>query len=585
MNTGIIRGTPVSTGIARGRAVVLGEGGMATAPRRTIAESEVGAELAKFQAALLEASNTLAVIQKDVLAKIGPREAAIFDAQILMLRDPAFIGEVQTRCAGGHINVEAAVAEVIQRFTRMFGAIDDVYMRERAADVRDVGRRVLDILLKQQTAATPLPDDAILVAPELLPSDTARMNLAATRGVVTERGGKTSHAAILTRSLGLPAVIGAEGATSRIRNGDSLIVDGTAGTIFINPRRDVAQEYERLATQLRADREELKEIVDLPACTLDGVTVRIAANIGKAADAEAAALFRADGVGLYRTEFTFLIRDQSPTPDEQFAIYETVAARLAPREVVLRILDLGSDKALPYLPLPAEANPALGLRGVRLLLKHRALLDSQLEAILRLRAIHNVAICIPGVSGPEEIRAVRAALADAGERLRQAGVPCGETIRLGAMIETPAAAILTREIAREADFLSIGTNDLIQHLLTADRTSHEMLEYYDPLHPAVLRTIHGIVEAAMLENRPVTVCGEMAGNPACTALLVGLGVRSLSVTPGEVLEIKRTVRALNSAGARELATELLALPTAAAIREKLAAAAARPGSPTPRALL
>lgn len=571
MNSGVIRGTAVSTGIARGAAVVLGERGLATAPRRTIAEAEVGGELAKFQAALREATNTLTALQQDVLAKIGRREAAIFDAQILMLRDPAFITEVQTRCTTRHINIEAAVAEVIQRFTQMFGAIDDVYMRERAADVRDVGRRVLDILLAQHGSASELPAGSILVAPELLPSDTARMNLEAVRGIVTERGGKTSHTAILTRSLGLPAVVGAEGATLRIRNGDTLIVDGTAGSIFINPRASVAQEYERLETQLRAYREELKELVDLPATTLDGVTVRIAANIGKAADAEAAALFHADGVGLYRTEFNFLIRDRCPTADEQLAIYETVAGRLAPQQVVLRILDLGSDKALPYFPLPQEANPALGLRGVRLLLKHRALLDPQLEAVIRLHATHNVAICLPCISGLEEIHAVREAIGDARERVRAGGHACRDGLQLGAMIETPAAAVLARDLAREVDFLSVGTNDLIQHLLMADRSSHEMLEYYDPLHPAVVRTLRAILDAAALENKPVTVCGEMAGNPAYTALLLGLGVRSLSVTPGEVLEIKRTVRGLRTGDARALANTLLQLPTAAAIHERLTA--------------
>jgi phosphotransferase system enzyme I (PtsI) len=561
MNARIIRGAPVSAGIGRGPAVVLGEGGLAAVPQRAIDEAGVGGELAKFQAALHEATQALTTLQQTVLARVGHREASIFDAQLLMLRDPAFISEVQTCCATRRMNIEAAVAEVTQRFTAMFAAIDDMYMRERAADVRDVGRRVLDILLKQQASAIAIPDGSILVAPELLPSDTAHMDLAVVRGIVTERGGKTSHAAILTRSLGIPAVIGAEGATTKIRSGDLLIVDGTAGTVFVHPGPAVTQEYDRLEANLRTYRESLKEVIDLPAQTTDGVAIRIAANIGKAADAEAAVLFRAEGVGLYRTEFNFLIREHCPTPDEQLAIYETVVQRLAPQEVVLRILDLGSDKALPYLPLPFETNPALGLRGIRLLLKHRALLDAQLEAVLRLRAQHPVSLCLPGVTGVEDIRAIRVALAEARARLRGTAHACEAPLRLGAMIETPSAAVLTREIAREVDFLSVGTNDLIQHLLTADRTSSEMLAYYDPIHPAVLRTLKWIVDAAAAEGKPLTVCGEMAGNAAYTAPLLGLGVRSLSVTPGEILEIKRAIRSLHLGAATALAADLLRLGT------------------------
>ncbi|MBE2214766.1 MAG: phosphoenolpyruvate--protein phosphotransferase [Opitutaceae bacterium] len=580
MNTTVIRGAPVSSGIARGLAVVLSEGGLATAPRRTIDETEVGTELAKFQAALREATQTLTALQQDVLLKVGRREAAIFDAQILMLRDPAFISEVQTRCATKRLNIEAAVSEVVQRFTEMFGAIDDVYMRERAADVRDVGRRVLDILLKQQTAVVSIPEGSIVVAPELLPSETARMNLGAIRGLVTERGGKTSHTAILTRSLGIPAVIGAAQATTLIRSGDALIVDGTAGTVFVNPRPAVVAEYERLEAHLRSYREELREQIDLPAETPDGTRVHLAANIGKAADADAAALFRADGIGLYRTEFNFLIRDRCPTADEQLVIYETVIARIAPREVVLRLLDLGSDKALPYFPLPAEPNPALGLRGLRLLLAHRALLDAQLEAVLRLAPQHAVALSLPGVTGPEDVRAIRGALEDVRARLREAGCACRDRLRLGAMIETPAAAMLTGPIAREVDFLSVGTNDLIQYVLAADRTSHEMLAHYDPLHPAVLRTLKAIVDAAAAESKPVSICGEMAGNSAYTAILLGLGVRSLSVTPGEILEIKRCVRALRLPEATALAADLLRLDTPDEVRARLAATSVpRPRDP------
>jgi len=568
--TGMIKGLAVSAGIARGTAVVVSDEAHLAVPRRAITEAEVEVELAKFAAALGVAEQTLAALQKEVLERIGKREADIFEAQKLMLRDPSFVSEVSSRCSSERINVEAALADVIERFVRMFEEIDDDYVRHRAGDVLDVGRRVLGILLKQ-TLPGPwiFPEGKILVASELLASTTARLDLKTIRAVVTERGGKTSHASILTRSLGIPAVIAAKDATKRIRTGDALIVDGLAGTVFVNPKGPVLKEYTKLEGEFRAYQNALKDFVDLPAITQDGVTVRLCANIGKLADAEAAFLCRAEGIGLYRTEFGFLIRDQCPTPDEQFQIYETVAARMHPREVVIRLLDVGGDKTLPYFPLAQEANPSLGLRGTRLLLKHQELLKSQLGAILRVSANHPVAVLFPAITSLEEVLESKKVFEQVKAALKLEGQPFNLNIRVGAMIEIPSAAMMAKQIAHEVDFLSIGTNDLIQYLLAADRASPEMTAYYEPLHPAVLQTLKWVIAAAHTEGKDVAICGEMAGNMAYTELLLGMGARSFSVTPGEILEIKRVVRSLSVHNAEPLAAKALGMGTVQEIKHCL----------------
>jgi len=323
----------------------------------------------------------------------------------------------------------------------------------------------------------------------------------------------------------------------------------------------VRREYARLQAAFAAYRDSLDEMRDVPAVTADGVTVELSANIGKIADAETAVLFEAEGVGLYRTEFNFLVCDRFPTEEEQYRIYAGVADRMRPRPVVIRALDLGSDKALPYFPRPAEANPALGQRGTRLLLRHPDLLRAQLGAILRVGATHPVRVLLPMIGAVEEVIAVKTILEDVKDRLRRERVPFDANLPVGVMIETAAAAIVAGDLAEEADFLSVGTNDLVQYVLSADRTSEDMIAYHEPLHPAVVRTIHAVVTAARTAGKKLSVCGEMAGNAAYTELLLGLGVRSLSVTPGEILAIKKVVRSITLARAGQLAARVLELKT------------------------
>ncbi|MCC6849272.1 MAG: phosphoenolpyruvate--protein phosphotransferase [Deltaproteobacteria bacterium] len=563
----MLKGVAVSRGIAEGAAYVLDDAVPLAVPRRTIDDGAVASELARFAAALDEAEACLREVRDDLERQIGSEEARVFEADMLLLRDPTFSRRVTEHCAARKINVEAAVADVVEELALGFAALDDVYFRERAADVRDVGRRVLERLLTHRCEhPRHLPDGVILVAVELLPSATARVNLQAVRGIVTERGGRTSHTSILTRSLGIPGVVAVAEAVRRIKSGDTLIVDGMAGSVHVNPSPRVRDDYARSQAEFLAYRNSLAEIVALPAETADGAAVELSANVGKIADAEAAMLFEADGVGLYRTEFGFLVRDRFPSATEQHRMYEAVVDRLRSRPAVIRLLDVGSDKPLSYFPMAEEPNPALGRRGTRLLLRHPDLLRAQLEAILRLSATHAVSVLLPMIGAVEEVVEVKAVMADVAAGLRRAKVPCNSGLPVGAMIETPAAAVLARELAQEVDFLSVGTNDLVQYLLSADRTSETMTAYYEPLHPAVLRTLHAVVEAGRAAGKKTSVCGEMAGNPAYAELLLGLGVRSFSVTPGEILEIKKVIRAASLARARQLAARVLTLRTVEEIK-------------------
>ena len=568
--SGMILGLAVSPGIARGTAHLIQDAGRILVPRRDVKDGDINAEVSKFDAATREAEENLLALQKDVRQKIGKREAEIFGAQILLLHDPSLRNEVAGRCRAEKINVEAALAGAIDKFAGMFVQLEDSYFREKASDIRDVGKRLLNLLLKrQQEESLNPPEGAIVVATDLLPSTTARMNLKAVRGLVLEGGAQTSHSAILTRSLGIPSVVHVTNALKRIRTNDQLLVDGLAGRVFINPSKSILKEYEKLQKEFVAHQNALQDQVVLPAVTLDGVAIKVSANIGKSADAEAAFRFRAEGIGLYRTEFIFLVQDQFPTEEEQYRFYKTVAERLAPQEVVIRVLDVGGDKLLPYFPLPTETNPSLGCRGIRLLLKHPGILKTQLHAILRVSATHAVSILLPMICSIGEVLEARRILEAVKKELRVKKQPFNSQIRVGAMIETPAAAILARELAKEVDFLSIGTNDLIQYLLATDRTSAEVAAYYEPLHPAVLRALKSVLEAARQEGKGVSICGEMAGNPVYTELLLGLGARSFSVTPGEIPEIKKVIRSIDAKKAEMMANRSLELRTIEEIKRQL----------------
>lgn len=566
----MILGEAAAAGIARGPAVICHCDEPMVVPRRIVTDAELPAEMARLDAAITAAGEQLRALEAAVQAGPGPAVAAIFAAQWQMLHDPTLHDEIARQCLHDKINIEAAVSDAASKLIAAFGRIDDPIVRERAVDVRDVARRLLRHLLKsKEVEMGELPAGSIIVARELLPSLASGLGRFA--ALVSERGGTTAHAVILARSLGIPVVIHADGAAEKIHDGDALIVDGLAGRVFIEPSPEVQREYERIEKDLKARRHALKEFVDLPAVTHDGVAIKLSANAGTVADASAAAASRAEGIGLYRTEFAFLVHPQFPTEEQQYRLYRAAADHVQPHETVLRVLDIGSDKLLPYFPLPPEANPSLGRRGTRLLLGYPEILRAQLRAILRLSATHPVSLLFPMIGGVDEFMAARQAVEDAKAELLREHEPFNSHIRVGAMIETASAAIMARWIAREADFLSVGTNDLVQYLLTSDRTSSAMAGYYEPLHPAVVQTIKYIVEAAAAEGKPVSLCGEIAGNPAYTELLLGLGVTALSVAPGEVLDLKRVIRSVRLSDAHELANRALAVGTTREVKACLGA--------------
>jgi phosphoenolpyruvate-protein phosphotransferase (PTS system enzyme I) len=559
----LFKGIGVSTGVARGTAFVLAPTSQQLPiARRDLGDSDVALELQRLDGALARTDAELASLEERLTTKLSAAEAAIFGAQRMIVRSSHLVDSVRELVRQKRVNVEAAVASVLEQLVGAFDALSDPIVRDRAADIRDVGKRLLSLLIAQQSEGTAaIPEGSIVIADELLPSITAHFDLQHVGAMVTERGGRSSHSSILARAQGIAAVAGIEGATTRIKTGDPVIVDGVAGVVYVHPDATVQKEYDRVSAEIRAHRAELQHLLNLPSVTLDGVHIPLCANVNKLADTESAFHSNAEGIGLYRTEFGFFIRPELPTEDEQYEFLERAAARMHPRPITFRLLDIGGDKQLPTLPLPASRNPSLAQRGIRLLLEHPALLRSQLRAFLRVSADHPVSILLPVVGGLEEVRRTRALVREAQEELRARGQRFDPATPVGAMIEVPAAALLVPALAREVDFFSLGTNDLVQYLLAVDREDEDVASYYQPLHPSVLRIIYSIAQAADAAGRELTICGEMGGNPANVALLLGLGLRRFSVAPGRLLEVKDAIRHARIDAAQELAQRALALST------------------------
>jgi phosphotransferase system enzyme I (PtsI) len=564
----VLKGVAIAPGVGRGRAFVLGQdltwshGGLGDHVE------DVEAEIARFEAACGRSANALAALREALRAGAEGAVEEILHTQELLLHDHVFQGLVSQRIRDRAISAKAALAEVIVQLSGTFAGLEDPYIRDRAADLRDIGQRVYRELTGGRESLD-YPPGSVLVAGDISPSVAAGLDPSEVAGVVIQSGANTSHAAILLRSLGIPAVGGLTDLHAFATAGRTVLVDGFAGLVFVEPSAAVRASYQKLEADLRAHDALLESESLRPAVTLDGVSIRLDANLGKSADVEAAKRWNADGVGLYRTEFAFDIRDRFPTEDEQAAILRGVAERLHPRPVVFRLLDIGAEKSLPYFPLPSVPNPALNLRGVRLLLAHPALLRTQLRAILRVSALHSVSVLLPMVGGVEEVRAVRAVLQDLENDLRSCGVPFDIDLPVGAMIEVPSAALVAADLAREVDFLSLGTNDLVQYLVAADREDPAMSAYYRALHPAVLRLIEGVVAAAKTADKPLSICGEMAGAPFYTELLLGLGLRSFSLAPRQLGAVRHEIRRTDTRAATVLARQLLGHSTRDEIRALL----------------
>jgi len=539
--------------------------------KRTIADAE--SEVERFDHACNTAKAELALIQEKAGKEAGAEEAEIFQAHAMFLDDPALVDAVRDRIHEDQVNAEWAIEEVVHSLAGQLEALEDEYFQARAADVRDVGGRVLRLLLGVEEAdLSSLSEPSIIVARDLTPSDTVRLDKSVVLGFATAEGGPTSHTAILAKALALPAVVGAGGELLEIESGEQLVLDGSRGEIVSDPDEETTTEYEIRKHEFDDESRAALESADRPAITTDGHQLEIVANVGNLDDARSALASGAEGIGLLRTEFLYLDRDTAPNENEQFEAYKAILDLMEGRPVVVRTLDVGGDKELPYLDLGPEANPFLGWRAIRMCLDRPEFFKIQLRALLRASPGHDLRIMFPMIATLDEVRRARALLEEARTDLEQAGQPVAKRIQIGIMVEIPAVAVLADQFAREVDFFSIGTNDLTQYTMAAERTNDRVAHLGDAAHPAILRQIGKVIEAAHAEGIWVGLCGELAGDPQAIPVLLGLGLDEFSMAPSSIPRAKVILRRWSKAAARTLAKEVLELDSAAAVRERVLAA-------------
>jgi len=555
----VLHGIAASQGIAYGRLFLYLQTELEI-PRYQVDEDKRGAEVARFEQALVTTRQQIAALQEQVARNIGEEEALIFDAHQMVLEDQALIGETLRDFEASGLNIETCFNAVAQRYVQAFAAIDDEYLRERAADIKDVAKRVLHVLLGQaSTSLSALVDQRIVVAHDISPSDAAGIDRSQALGVATELGSRTSHAVIVARSMKIPAVVGAKGLTQQAENGAWAIVDGYEGIVVLNPTEATLFRYGKIQKEKQSLETRLLAANELPAETRDGVRVTLRANIEKADEVALVRQYRGEGVGLYRTEYLFLSSSVVPDEDHQYAAYRAIVEGLAPQTVTIRTLDLGGDKPLPGDPglIGHESNPFLGFRAIRMCLENPELFKAQLRAILRASAHGKVEMMYPMISGAEALDRANALREECRGELRARGQAYDATMRVGTMIEIPSAALAADLLAKKCDFFSIGTNDLIQYLLAIDRGNNRTAHLYEPTHPAVLRLLKQVVDEAKRAGIKVSVCGELAGDPVFVPLLLGLGIEELSMTPPLLPAVKYVIRSITGAEARELAAEAL----------------------------
>jgi phosphotransferase system enzyme I (PtsI) len=547
----------VAPGIAEGKVLIHFQE-EESIPFRDLAEEELDAEVARFEAALLATREELGALRSRLEESASPGDAGIFDAHLLVLEDPTLIEGVIRGIRTEKHNAEFVFQGVSHRFIKTLSDIDDPYLRERAVDLEDVARRVIRHLLGKSGHRIAGHDrNHIIVADELTPSDTATLNRENVAGFITEKGSKTSHTAIMARSLGIPAIVGLEGICRNLENGWTILMDGYSGKIFLNPTPETLARYQKIAEEKEHIEEGLETLRESDSSTLDGRHITLAANIELPEELDDVAACGADGIGLYRTEFLYFNRITPPDEEEQYAIYRQVAERIAPRAVIIRTLDIGGDKPTECLDLGHEENPFLGCRAIRFCLNNPEIFKTQLRAILRAAAHGNLKIMFPMISGQEELLHAKALLAESIAELRERGVPHHPEIELGIMIEVPSAAIMADLLAREVKFFSVGTNDLLQYLMAVDRGNERIAHLHDPANPAVVRILKTVVDAAHAAGIWVGVCGELAGDIEYTPMLIGLGIDELSASAALVPRVKKAIRSLDLTACRELVEKAL----------------------------
>lgn len=559
-----LTGIAASKGIAMAPAFILEQPDM-DIQKKTV--SDVEEEAARYKKAVATAKEELSAIKEKTLKEMGEDKAEIFSAHLLVLEDPELLDAVEAKVKEG-VNAEFAMKEVSDMYVSMFESMDNEYMKERAADIKDVSKRVLLHLLgMENTNLAEISEETVVIAEDLTPSDTAQLNLAYIKGFATDIGGRTSHSAIMARSMEVAAVVGTKEATASIKTGDFVIIDGLEGTILVNPDENTISEYKEKKEAFARQKEEWAKLINEASVTNDNHHVELAANIGTPQDMEGVLANGAEGIGLYRTEFLYMGRDELPTEEEQFDAYKTVLEKMDGKRVVIRTLDIGGDKELPYLDLPKEMNPFLGFRAIRLCLEKTDMFKTQLRALLRASAYGQLSIMFPMVAAIEEVRQAKALLQEVKEELTASGIEVSNAIEVGIMVEIPSTAAAAEIFAKEVDFFSIGTNDLIQYTMAADRMSEKVAHLYQPYHPAILRLVKNVIDAAHKEGKWAGMCGEMAGEATAVPLLLGLGLDEFSMSATSVLPARSQIRQLSKKDAESLVEEAMTLSTSDEIAE------------------
>ncbi|MDP8218214.1 MAG: phosphoenolpyruvate--protein phosphotransferase [Candidatus Theseobacter exili] len=560
------RGVAVSPGVILGKVFILDSQEDTIVPH-SIETSKIPYEIARFEEALIATRREILNIQKQISQKMGVDHAEIFNAHLMVLEDRSLIEEILKRLEKEKKNIEYIFQQVITKYSDVFSQIKDEYLRERASDIRDVGKRVLHNLLgKKKEDLSKLKEEVIVIAYDLSPSDTAAMHKENVIGFATDIGSRTSHTAIMARSLEIPAVVGLHDITKHVKNGDTVLVDGHRGIVILNPEKKTLGLYQEERTRIASFLVKLEKIRDLPAETKDGRRITLSANIEMPEDIPSVINHGAEGVGLYRTEFFYMGREDLPTEEEHYEAYMEVAEKVYPNDVIIRTMDLGGDKYLSHLDIPNEMNPFMGWRGIRYCLERLDVFEAQLRAILRASRLGNVKIMYPMISGVVEVIRANEILEGVKQRLDKEKTPYSKDIEVGAMIEVPSAALTARDIAKHVDFFSIGTNDLIQYSLAVDRVNEKVAYLYEPTHPGILNLIKSVIDAAHDNGIWVGMCGEMAGEPAMTMILLGMGLDEFSTSSASIPEVKHVIRSVNYEDAKALADKVTSFTTPGEIK-------------------
>lgn len=561
----MISGILASPGIAFGKALLLKEEEIVI-NQAPITGEQADTEINRFIEARAKSATQLEAIKEMAGRTFGEEKEAIFEGHIMLLEDEELENDIKSFIKENNATADRAIHEVIEQYANMMAELDDPYLRERATDFRDIGSRLIKNALGIPVVnLSTIDEEVILVAKDLTPSETAQINLKYVLGFVTDIGGRTSHTSIMARSLELPAIVGTNDITNRVKNGDMVLLDAINNKVVINPSEAELAQFKETQARHLAEKEELAKLKDLPAITLDGHQVEVCANIGTVKDTDGAIRNGAEGVGLYRTEFLFMDRDALPSEDEQFQAYKEVAEAMPNQPIIVRTMDIGGDKELPYMNFPKEMNPFLGWRAVRIFFDRTDIMNAQLRAILRASAFGKLRIMFPMIISVEEFRSLKATVEQLKADLRAEGHAFDEDIEVGIMVETPAAAVMARHLAKEVDFFSIGTNDLTQYTLAVDRGNEMISAMYNPLSPSVLNLIKMVIDASHAEGKWTGMCGELAGDERATLLLLGMGLDEFSMSAISIPRIKKLIRNTNFDDVKAMADQALSFATAAEI--------------------